>query len=633
MGDAVDEDGWGPMKLAPGVDPLSDWTLNEDPLAEGIDGLLPVTVGLVSGDVLGLGDRLTAFAVEVNRNRDVPLPMPVLRVPGIYRSAATDGSAAGRGARSSPQRGNEFFTVLANRAVFDLMAQPSSATSPTHPLNDIFWIVHGSALPPDSLPDPSDVDETTRARVDLGDKAPKGGVVVTAVIDTGIPLLNANLRDASGKTRVQYAWIQDGKRKTSDPSFTLYGREYDADDLNDLIDAYSTNGPYLDEVAAYRKMGLADFRNKNRHALGRQVTHGAHVTGLAAGYPMAEDRVDNPVIAVQLPRRAAADTSGQTLVPHLLMALDYIAERADRLAKKLGSGQLPLVINFSFGGTGGPLDGTSFLEQRMDAFLAARNADHPGSTAIVLPSGNARQSQGHAHYPVANSFQNPDKTEELTWRIQPDDQTISIVEVWTPKGPLAKRLEVAVGLPHGGQQGGFLQEVDGDGYSFKRNGKTIARITYRYYGAPTNRGKFCIVVQATAKPGRTEKLAPAGGWTLTLKNVGLEADDHVDAWVLRDDELPGFDTDARQSRFVAGCYKPYTPHGFPNDQDTPDCRVIRDGLQNVLATGEHPIVIAGYVERIGVPALYSAGGPMNTPSRRGPDALAVSDNSRVHRGV
>ncbi len=629
MVNEAEGDGWGPARIAENLDPLTDWFLVAD--LEDVDpnALFPITVGLKSGDIVGLSDRLAVFATEVNATRaDNPLPAPVVIVPGIYLKGASDGSGPGRASRAKGQRGDEFFTVLVNHTVLDLLQAGTSATSATHPCNDIFYVIDGPNLAKDAR-----AAETPRAQVTLDDVPPAPGVVITAIIDTGIPLLNACLRDAQGRSRVQYAWLQNGRARQNDPSFVPHGREFEASDLDDLIDAYSTNGPYLDEMAAYRKMGLADFSKRNRHPLGRQVTHGAHVVGLAAGYPMAENRVDRPVIAVQLPNKVVADTSGNSLAPYLLSALDYIADRADRLAKRMNCGQLPVVINFSFGGTGGPLDGTSFLEQRMDAFLAARNAGHPGSTAIVLPSGNARLSQGHAKVTVERDFKGPDKTEVLNWRVQPDDQTASFVEIWTPSGPPEKRLEVALGAPGRGWQSGFLAEDNCHATQWVKDGKVIAKLSYKYYGAPTNRGRFTIAINPTAKPGKIRGLAPAGTWSITLKNAGLSEGEHVDAWVLRDDELPGFDTDARQSRFEDARYKRHTPTGLPIDDDNSDCPITRQGLQNVLATGAAPVVVAGYMARSGEAARYSAGGLTNTPKRVGPDALAVSDDSRVHWGV
>ena len=619
-----------PSRIEGPFDGLADWTVQMAEEGEGWgEGLFPVTLGLRSAAIDGLDERLTAFAAEVNADRsgDAALPAPMLRIPGFYGALAKDGSGPGRGGRAAARTGDAYFTVLANAATLALLREPTKSTSLTHPRNDIFLARPAFALSSETL-----ATETPRARVDLGDATPKPGVAITAIIDVGIPPLNACLRNAAGQSRVQYAWLQGGKARRDTLSFVPFGREYEASDLNDLIDANSVNGPYLDEIAAYREMGLADFSRKTGHVLGRASTHGAHVASLAAGYPMAEDRNDRPVILVELPQRIVGDTSGTSLAPYLLYALDYIADRAQRLAKRMGSGPLPILINFSFGGTGGPLDGTSFLEQRMDAFLAACNGDGPDRAAIVLPSGNARLTKGHARVEVGRDFKGPDGTEALKWRVQPDDQTASFLQIWTPKGPEGKRLEVQLEAPLGGPKLGFLAEDDGDAITWKRGGRTIAKLSYRYHSAPTERGEFLIQIRETAKPGKMSSTAPAGTWTVTLKDTGLGKDAHVDAWILRDEELPGFDTDARQSRFEDPRCDWETPNGLPSPKE-PDCPVTRKGLQNVLGTGKSPIVIGGYVDRSGDPAGYSAGGPTNVDTRPGPDALAVSDDSQVHWGV
>jgi hypothetical protein len=60
---------------------------------------------------------------------------------------------------------------------------------------------------------------------------------------------------------------------------------------------------------------------------------------------------------------------------------------------------------------------------------------------------------------------------------------------------------------------------------------------------------------------------------------------------------------------------------------------------NAVATGKNTFVVGGYVRESAMPAPYSAGGPVVKPGaaprwpRRGPDAIAVSDQSRVLPGV
>ncbi|NNU78984.1 hypothetical protein HMH01_00905 [Halovulum dunhuangense] len=472
----------------------------------------------------------------------------------------------------------------------------------------------GPPLPNDALG-----RQAAPAPVVLPDLPPAPGVVVTAVIDGGLPFLNRAFQAAGGTTRVRYAWVQDGRFRHDGPSHVSHGREFTAAEIETLLADASRNGPYPDELAAYRAAGLADFARPRGHILGRASTHGAHVAALAGGYPPEDDRTDRPLIFVQLPHVVTGDTSGASLAPHVISALDYIEDRADRIAAALGCGRLPLVINLSYGGTGGPLDGTGFLERRMDAFLERRNR-RGTCTAILLPAGNAHLSQGHARIGTDTHFTGPGRTETLSWKIQPSDHSDSFIEIWTPREAPGNRLEVALTTP-GGAPGPFLPAIAGQAVTLPGPDGPVARISYRYVGGPTRRGCFTIAVAPTDNPGRPGPRAPAGVWTVTLRDTGLPAGSHVDAWILRDDEVPGHDNDARQSRFVD------PRHGKAH------CPVIAQGLQSAIATGRRTIVVGGFVDRSGHVARYSAGGATNTDDRPGPDALTVSDASRVHPGV
>ncbi|WP_112321038.1 S8 family serine peptidase [Oceanibium sediminis] len=615
--------GWKVVETSPNADAAADWSFFADPARkpESRGALRPVLVQVKSGKIDTLEQRIAAFAQEQGPRK----PGPKVKVPKAYR--ANPGRERGRDPVT--RGGDTLYSVLADEALFELMRQQSGSGDPEHPRNDLFLAAHGPILPEDSLG-----DETQRDPVQLPNTAPAEGVVVTAVIDTGLPFLNDCFRSQNGAPRVRYAWVQDGLFRNAPPSFVPFGREFEAADIADLFARYTTAG-IMDELAAYREAGLADFGRPRSHALGRRVTHGAHVASLAGGYPRAEDRTDNPLIFVQLPNLVAADTSGASLAPYLLSALDYIVDRADRIADDLGCGQLPLAINFSFGGTGGPLDGTSAVEERMDALLKARNkGKQKGKTTIVLPAGNAHQSRGHAKMKQGEAFQGPNPSQTLTWRIQPDDHTASFVEIWTPNCTKNDQLiEVVLHAPQGLAVSPAVQQGADASFELVLDSQTIAKISYTYVPAPTRRGKFTLTVAATGRSGGTHDLAPSGRWKIEVRDVGLPTGSHVDAWVLRDDELPGFDTDARQSRFEDPAYKRWTPEGFPEQEDNGHSIVVRAGLQNVIGTGTEPVVVGGYIDRSGALPAYTAGGPTNTANRPGPDAVTVADDSKVHRGV
>ena len=296
----------------------------------------------------------------------------------------------------------------------------------------------GLHLPPDAVPQAGQDPEQPLPEPVLG-KDLANCTAITAVIDDAMPLLSARLRrnGAPDKTRVEYAWVQDGVFQPG--GSVAYGRQHTATGINQAIQDFSSGRPQLNELAAYRDLGLADFTQDQRHGLAFRRSHGAHVSDLAAGREQDEfdvcgackDPIDNPVILVQLPKYATEDTSGGSLGPHVLAAIDYIVDRADRIAQARKSARLPLVINFSYGALGGPHDGTHYIERKIEQVTKARRACG-AKTAIVLPAGNQNLSQCHARMNKTDHFQGG--TETLSWRVQPDDFTSSFVEIWMPKG-------------------------------------------------------------------------------------------------------------------------------------------------------------------------------------------------------
>ena len=191
----------------------------------------------------------------------------------------------------------------------------------------------------------------------------------------------------------------------------------------------------------------------------------------------------------------------------------------------------------------------------------------------------------------------------------------------------------------------------------KSNGDVLCEVSYDNVPSPTERGRFLVALQPTtyidqptANIESGNSLAPSGAWLINIekseKQVGDLNDDEnplLHAWVQRDETLYGHPRRGRQSFFSDDCYERFDHGGREIDDDEhreqPLCHIKREGLINALATGKKTVVVGGYFEKEMVSANYSAGGPV-TPSpgspnahRDGPDAVAVSDQSRVHRGV
>jgi hypothetical protein len=468
--------------------------------------------------------------------------------------------------------------------------------------------------------------------------APAEGTVVVGVIDDAIAFAQERFRNAAGKTRVEYAWVQDGL-PTPKGGGVDYGRDYSKREIDKLLSEATFAGA-IDEDAFYRLAGMADFARPGQGAVAHRAAHGTHVMDLACGEDprsVGENDDKQPIVSVQLPALAAADTSGASLEPYVLHAIDYILDRADRIAEARGCGRLPVVINFSYGFIAGPHNGTSVIEAAIDAIVAQRR-DAGQDVRVVIPAGNSNLTRCHALV----GFEETGATQDLHWQMMPDDRTSSFMEIWLPQRPAGQkgsRLSITV-TPPGGPESPPLEESSGAGFAFKQDGDILCKLVYREEPEPAGRGRFFIAALPTADPKPLTRLAPSGVWTIRLKNQALGKEETVRAWIQRDDTLYDRGRRGRQSYFDERCYRRYDQQGWviADDALQPPCVVKRAGLLNALATGRETIVIGGFRRKETTLADYSAAGtqtpdPTLSPPYRNLDAVAVSDDSRIFRGV
>jgi hypothetical protein len=471
----------------------------------------------------------------------------------------------------------------------------------------------------------------------ISSQAVTPGTVIVGVIDDGIPFAHERFRKADGTTRVESVWVQHGPSVNVPIGFDN-GFEISKADIDNYL-ATCRQGDVIDEDEIYRRAGVADFTRDGRKSLAWRASHGAHVMDIACGWDL-DETPDWRIICVQLPTATTADSSGASLAPYAVKALEYIRNRAQAIA---GPGQsLPVVVNFSYGLLAGPHDGTHAIELAFDEILREHNKI-PGNKPmrVVIPSGNSHLARAHATV----SFQAIGDAATLPLRVLPDDLTPSFVEIWLPPAAVAgNRVELTIATPQG-DVSPPLEENDSFILQYEVNANVLCEARYHFSPAPTGRGMFLISLQPTMRIESEESLvptdpvAPAGLWNLTLKDLGLSSHGAVEAWVQRDDAPVGYPRRGRQSYFDAPCYEVYGHDGDPLEEDDPACPVKRAGSINAIATGKEAIVIGGLLRKELRPPDYSAGGPITTPvgavspHRRGPDALTVSDDSTVQSGV
>ncbi|MGI9510238.1 MAG: S8 family serine peptidase [Geminicoccaceae bacterium] len=495
--------------------------------------------------------------------------------------------------------------------------------------------------------------------------------VVMGVIDDGMAIANVRFRErdptsptASDRSRFQFLWHMD--EPDSPPMrWRGFGFELAKHDttipgmqgIDSLLDDCTTPAG-VDEDRFYREARLIDFNGHVRkHATARRASHGAHVLDLAAGedpdVPEGRRRgAMRPIIGVQLPVSTVEDTSGASLAPKLIEALDYIIARADAIARAQPgadpNARLPIVVNCSYGFIAGPHDGKSALELAMDQ----RVSDRDDTLRIVLPSGNSNLSRCHAAF----EFE-PRETKELRWRVQPDDRTLSYVEIWLPEGfdpaTSAARVHLSIETPFGlasfdGPTGAALEEGDSQILVLQDDVGAILALAAYAFRAPVDpddsgRGMFIVMLQPTARlQPASHPTAASGLWTIRLHNQHLDAGEEVQAWIQRDDTPFGYPVRGRQSYFDEACYQRFADQTSPigeaiaddSHADQDPCHVQRAGLINAIATGTETVVVGGFNRTEEELADYSAGGaPLPRAPIRAPDISAISDDSRVHIGV
>lgn len=491
--------------------------------------------------------------------------------------------------------------------------------------------------------------------------------VVVAIIDDGLAVANQRFRDKDGGTRVQYLWVQDASgnqppvpgpavpRAAPFPGST--GWQFSKAEIDAFMKHYSKDGA-VDEDALYRALGIIDYRLYSHQAAAQSIAHGTQVMDQACGADPAT--VDpkcpaRPIVAVQLPTRTTATSSGADLAPHVTEAIDYILYCSEQIAQSYKVSSLPVVINFSYGRYAGPHDGTHLLEQLIDRRIAQRESlGVNGRLRVVLPAGNNYLLQGHAQLTFGS-----DAELSLKWRLQPDSRAPNYLEIWLPEdggqtaapGSLQSRLSISLTPPGGGASMTLGEDPNNALQLLNSAGNAVGAVVYAPTAPQTKRPMFLVALAPTATDVN-KPLGSAGEWTVTLVNDpshGLGPNERIHAWVERNSPPLGYPPLGRQSSIDDKNYDydiSYDLSGLeidaprPIELDDAESYVRRFGTINAYGTGESAIVIGGYQRRSRIVAHYSAAGPAlqhtgytSSFHRIGPDALVPADDTDAHLGI
>lgn len=474
---------------------------------------------------------------------------------------------------------------------------------------------------PQFQPDP-EVGKLAKASVG---EAP---LCLLAVIDDGLAFAHPSLMDRRGQPRMECCWLQSALPAPGGMGTVLFGREHLREDIRKLMQ--TSNG---DEERLYREAGS----NSNGHpAIGR-VSHASQVLSLAAGAgerddPEALERIR--LIGVELPAALTMDTVGFGKDALVLAAFHYIFDRADRIAAAYGVARLPLVINFSFGFTGGPHDGTDRLEAAIGALIETRGVE---ITRLVMPAGNHFQSRLHGV--ITPHSANQAGRFAIPWRIQPNDRTSNYLEIWYPPERLTRPDAPTILWPDGKparlvDERLSLKPVEQTVWNVKHDGEVVGQVTIdRFRG---RRWRMMVILAPTEAAGADWRPCPAGLWRIQVK-APAPGEGEITCRIQRDQTVRSARHYGRQSYFD----DPRDVYLGPDDQLLSDDQgavfVRRFGTLNGLATQPHCTVVAGYRDFAAkgrrLPASYSSAGSVTAPAGAFVDLSAASDVSPARPGI
>ena len=445
-------------------------------------------------------------------------------------------------------------------------------------------------------------------------------LVILGVIDDGIGFAHQAFNGPDGTTRIDAAWVQ-GVQAVADGSVP-FGREVSRTEIQNLRQQHGA-----DEDAIYRAVGLCPCHGNDQSSLWSGLAHGTHVLSTAVG---ATDDPQVRIVTVDLPPATTWDTSGPGKDLFILSAAHFIFERADQIAAAYGLDSLPVVLNISYGYSGGAHRGSGWLEAALDELVTARRAKAP--TALVLPSGNSFLDAMHAREVLTPG----QPVEPIPWRIQPDDRSSSFLEIWLPEGATRADLTIKLSRPGSvrGQPGAVVAEMGGEDIQecliapIRVDGAEIGQISF-----DNPRGDVWRALIVIAPTETLAAAAPAGLWHVGFTDQRASGDPmEVSLWIQRDISYGTSTSGARQSYFDEFENKRLTERGFWNTADQDDVRTKRFGSLSGMATGMTSLVVAASQLDPLKPADYSGAGRADF-SEPNVDLAAPTEPSPMLSGV
>ncbi|PLZ07696.1 S8 family peptidase [Fischerella thermalis] len=419
----------------------------------------------------------------------------------------------------------------------------------------------------------------------------QGSGVVVGIIDVGCDFAHKNFRNPDGSTRLLAFWNQDGHSNPKSPYG--YGQEYKRDEINQALsasDPYAALGYELEE------------RSHGTHVMDIAVGNGQG-SGLSGVAPGAD------IVFVQLSQneytpliengeKALESCFGDTVA--LLEAMRYIFDIA---------GDRPCVINISLGLYGGPHDGTTLVEQGIDALVSEKP-----NRAIVIAAGNSYDTGIHASGIVW-----PNQHFDLQWQIPHRNPRQKEIEIWYDGGD---RFQLEIIAPDGSSLGRVDLGENGEVVDTEDN--TIIFFTNRHSDPNNGDNVICVFMEPDL---------PGGIWTLRLHGIHV-INGKFHAWIEREDHsqtcfVPPHDNTHTLNTIACG-YKSIVVGSYDNTKTNKPLSFFsssgptRDGRQkpDLIAPGHH---IWAAASRTGTQVVRMSGTSMAAPVVTGAIALIFAE--------
>ncbi|HEY9888478.1 MAG TPA: S8 family serine peptidase, partial [Candidatus Obscuribacterales bacterium] len=343
---------------------------------------------------------------------------------------------------------------------------PRHAIPALHEADPVASLKAPRGLLPEPEPELTEEAETTLRATDGArspDQTATGRGVLLGVIDWGFDFAHPDFLNPDGSTRILALWDQRSQSARPAPAPYGYGVVHDRAAINQALQAPD---PY--QALGYRPDA---------------GSHGTHVAGIAGG----NGRSGGPegvapaveFVFVHLASAGPQPTDNLGDSATLLEAVDFMG----RLA-----GDRPLVINTSLGRHGEQHDGTTLVEQGLDAFLTAQ----PGR-ALVQSCGNYFARHIHTQGQLR-----PGGRHRFRWQVDPADLTPNELEVWYSG---RDRLRVELRSPDGQIQ---VTAALGDRPPLLGQGQRIGSLYHRHREPNTGDNHIDIFLYPTAPPGAWE---------------------------------------------------------------------------------------------------------------------------------